>query len=75
MMSVKVYGKQGCSFCEKAKTLCELYELEYEYIDCTFDEEALDFLIESGFRTVPQVFIDGEYVGGYTDLYERLTNS
>lgn len=72
-MSVKVYGKQGCGFCEKSKTLCELYELEYEYIDCTFDEAALDFLIENGFRTVPQVYVDGKHIGGYTELYMKLT--
>lgn len=70
---VKVYGKSGCSYCEKAKTLCELYGLEYEYIDATFDEAALDFLIENGFRTVPQVYIDGEHIGGYTEFYAKLT--
>lgn len=70
---VKIYGKTGCSYCDKTKVLCELYGLEYKYIDCTFDEEALDFLTENGFRTVPQIFIDGTHVGGYTDLYAKLT--
>lgn len=74
MMSVKIFGKQGCSFCEKSKVLCDMYELEYEYIDATYDEGALDFLIENGFKSVPQIYVDGEHVGGYTDLYERLTN-
>lgn len=73
-MNVKIYGKQGCGFCEKAKALCDLYELGYEYLDATFDEEVLDFLIEKGFRTVPQIFISGEHIGGYTDLYEHLTS-
>ena len=72
-MSVKIYGKEGCSFCEKAKALCDLYGLGYEYIDCTFNEDALDFLIESGFRSVPQIYVDGTHIGGYTELYAKLT--
>ena len=71
---IRIYGKEGCNYCEKAKVLCDMYELEYEYIDATFDEEALDFLIENGFRTVPQVFIDGEHIGGYTEFYEHICN-
>lgn len=74
-MSVNIYGKSGCSFCEKSKTLCELYGLEYEYIDCTFNEDALDFLIENGFRSVPQIYVDGTHIGGYTELYTKLTEA
>lgn len=69
---VKIYGKSGCSFCGKAKALCELYELEYEYIDATFDKASLNFLIEKGFKSVPQIYIDDTHLGGYTEFYEYL---
>lgn len=68
---VKIYGKSGCSFCDKAKALCELYELKYEYIDATFDEVALAFLIENGFKSVPQIYIGDTHVGGYAEFYEH----
>lgn len=71
---IKVYGKSGCSFCEKTKVLCELYELEYEYLDATVDEWVLDFLIGNDFKSVPQIFIDGKHIGGYTEFYEHICN-
>jgi len=80
-MKVIIYGTPQCSYCTKAKDLCEqkLGMGSYEYI--TLDsKEKVDELTERvgrPVRTVPQIFVmsDGfaEYVGGYDDLSKRLS--
>jgi ribonucleoside-diphosphate reductase alpha chain len=63
-----VYGKEGCPFCVKAKDLLAAHQVDFEYID--LDELGKSAAEVTGRKvtTVPQIYIDGEYVGGYTDL-------
>ena len=43
--------------------------LDYEEIDVSVDQQIMQYMIErSGQRTVPQIFIDGELVGGFQQL-------
>jgi alkyl hydroperoxide reductase subunit F len=66
---VEVYSKQWCPFCAKAKALLRSKALAYREIDVTDDEDLQREMIErSGRRSVPEIFIDGELVGGYDDL-------
>ena len=68
-----VYGKAGCTFCDKAVALLKEYEIGYEYIDLMEDEDALKMIKGSGYRTVPQIFTDnGTHIGGYTELVQYL---
>lgn len=71
--NVVVYGKMNCTYCDKSKMALDIAGIPYTYTDIMLDEDAMDFLIENGLRSVPQIFIDGEYVGGYTELCSRLT--
>lgn len=68
-MKVLVYSKEKCPYCEQAKSLLTRKEIPYRELDVT-RPEVLDQLRElvPGARTVPQIFIDGKYIGGYTDL-------
>ena len=72
-MEALVYSKKPCPYCEQAKTLLTRKNISYTELDMT-RTEVLDKLRElvPGVKTVPQIFIDGTYVGGYTDLVERL---
>lgn len=66
---IEIYGKPMCPFCDKAKALCETKGLEYTYKSLGTDytkEELLENF--PGCRTVPQIKIDGECIGGYTEL-------
>lgn len=73
-----VYGKQGCTFCEKAEDLLNQLGLEYEYKELGVDILAADFkrmFVENYNQvvtTVPQILHEGDYVGGYTELKETL---
>ena len=68
-MKVEIYSKPQCPFCVQAKALAERkgYELTYKMLDEDFDREALMETFP-GARTFPQIKIDGNDVGGYTEL-------
>ncbi|MEE8618360.1 MAG: glutaredoxin 3 [Nitrosomonadaceae bacterium] len=66
---LKVYSKDWCPYCAKAKALLRSKQLEFEEVDVTSDVEAEQEMIKrSKRRTVPQIFIDERSVGGYDDL-------
>lgn len=69
MSNLEVYSKDWCPFCAKAKALLTAKGLDYVEIDVTSDHEREREMIErSQRRTVPQIFIAGESIGGYDDL-------
>jgi alkyl hydroperoxide reductase subunit F len=66
---IQIYSKEWCPYCAKAKALLKSKGLAYRETDITYDEALQQEMIErSGRQTVPQIFIDGEAVGGYDDL-------
>lgn len=69
MSNVEIYSKEWCPFCAKAKALLAAKGLEYVEVDVTSDREREQEMVErSQRRTVPQIFIEGESIGGYDDL-------
>jgi GrxC family glutaredoxin len=66
---VEVYHKTWCSFSRAALALLSEKDVGFEDIDVTDDEIREREMIErSGSRTVPQIFIDGESIGGFDEL-------
>ncbi len=69
MSDILVYSKEWCPYCLKAKALLRSKGLAYDELDVTHDEERqAEMIARSGKRSVPQIFIDGESIGGYDDL-------
>ncbi len=69
MKNIEIYSKDWCPFCSKAKSLLQSKQLEYVEVDITSDlQREQEMITRSGRRTVPQIFIDGESIGGYDDL-------
>ncbi len=70
MARVTVYTTQMCPYCVQAKRLLGERSIPYDEIDVGGDDALRDAMIEcaGGKRTVPQIFIDGNHVGGYTEL-------
>ncbi len=69
MNKIEIYSKSWCPFCARAKSLLQSRQLAYTEIDITADELREQEMIErSGRFSVPQIFIDGEGIGGYDDL-------
>ena len=71
-----VYGKSNCSGCEQAKALLESKGLGYEYVDVMKTPSAQALFREKGFRSVPQIFKDGEHLlGGILELKTLLESN
>lgn len=70
MARVEVYTQKICPYCVRAKALLSRKGVAYEEIDVTDDVELRARMVEraGGRRTVPEIFIDGQIVGGYDDL-------
>ncbi len=69
MTNIEVYSKEWCPYCAKAKALLDAKGLSYDVIDVTHDlAREREMIARSGRRTVPQIFVGGEPVGGYDDL-------
>jgi glutaredoxin 3 len=71
-----MYTKDHCSYCVKAKALLAREGIEYEEIDGPSNRESLietvTQVIGTPPTTLPQIFIDGVYVGGHDDLVKWL---
>jgi glutaredoxin len=70
---ILIYGKEGCSFCERAKILCESQGFAYEYL--TMGEDyTRELLFETfpGAKTVPQIVVNGTKIGGYNELIKYI---
>ena len=69
-----VWSNVGCSYCEQAKRLLKSKNIEYEERNIATSEWTVQHLQEAvpGARTVPQIFVDGQHVGGYNELVKHL---
>ena len=73
-MNIEIYGKTQCPYCDMAKALCEQKGIDYTYK--MFGEDfSREELMETfpGARTFPQIIVDGDKIGGYTELKEHLS--
>lgn len=71
-MKILIYSKNNCSYCTKAKSLLDnlgLTYIEKKYEDFASTEAMLEE-IGKKVRTMPQIKIDGNLIGGYNQLIE-----
>ena len=71
MSTVEIYTWQYCPFCIRAKSLLKKKNINFTEYKIDGDEDARSLMIEraDGRRTLPQIFIDNEGIGGCDDLY------
>ena len=82
-MKAKIYTKSNCAYCTRAKALLQKHNVEYDEYSIVLNKEdstnqftiTRDELLAMlpNAKTVPQIFLDNNYVGGYTELAEFLT--
>ena len=66
---VKMYVWSYCPFCQRAKALLDQKGVKYDWIVLDGkDKELNELRARTGQRTVPQIFIDDQLIGGYSDL-------
>ena len=75
----ELYGKDGCDYCVKAEELLKIRELNYvKYklgVDATKDDIQARVGDARKINVVPQIFRNGDYLGGYIDLLEYLAKN
>lgn len=72
-MKAVVWSKDACPFCDQAKNLLKLKGIEFEERNISTDwtrEQLLEAVPNA--RTVPQIFLDDELIGGFTELRKHL---
>ena len=71
MSKVEIYTWQYCPFCIRAKSLLKKKNINFTEYKIDGDEDARTLMIEraDGRRTLPQIFINNEGIGGCDDLY------
>jgi glutaredoxin len=72
-MKAVIWSKDACPFCVQAKALLERRGIEYEERNVSTNwtrEQLLEAVPDA--RTLPQIFLDGQHIGGFTDLRSHL---
>lgn len=70
MVSITIYTTRSCPFCVRAKQLLDSKGVKYRDIAVDQNPQLRQQMMQkSGRRTVPQIWIGDEHVGGCDDLY------
>lgn len=69
-----VWSKDNCPYCVQAKNLLQLKGIEFEERNITQGTWTKEQLLESvpNARTLPQIFLDEELIGGFNELKKHL---
>ncbi len=70
MAKIEIYTKALCPYCIRAKKLLDDKGADYIDIPAAMDREKRKEMNErSGRNTFPQIFIDGQHIGGCDDIF------
>ena len=71
MAKIEIYTWQYCPFCIRAKALLDQKGINYQEYSIDGDQEARSIMVDraNGRKTVPQIFINDEGIGGCEELY------
>jgi glutaredoxin 3 len=70
MVRVQMYTTAWCGYCVRAKALLDRKGIDYEEVSLDDDPHFRQKLLElTGGWTVPQLILDGQAIGGYTELW------
>jgi glutaredoxin len=73
-MKVVIWSKDACTYCDQAKKLLESKSIEYEERNIMREPWSKEQLLEAvpTARSLPQIFVDDEHIGGFKELKEIL---
>lgn len=76
-MTAIVWSKDACPYCVQAKSLLTQKGIAFEERNIMHGTWTKEHLLEAvpTARTLPQIFIDGTLIGGFTELKTKLTES
>lgn len=69
MARIKMYTTPWCGYCAAARELLRSRNVDFVDIDVSMNSELRQEMTDkSGSTTVPQIFINDHYIGGYSDM-------
>ena len=75
MAKVVIYTKESCPYCVRAKQLLQQKGVKFEEHNLEGKPEELEALkARTKWRTVPQIFINDQLIGGFTELLALETS-
>ena len=71
MQSVEIYTTPYCGYCQMARRLLDQKGIAFAEIDVSRDHDQRAKMMQraGGRRSVPQIFIGANHIGGFDDLY------
>lgn len=71
MAHVTVYSGPNCPYCDRAKMLLKKKNVAFEDFNVRADAAKFDEMLQrsNGKKTIPQIFINDQHIGGCDDLY------
>ena len=69
-----VLGRDNCIYCDRTTDELESRGEVYEYFDYTENAMFLKLMFAANFKTVPQIWYGGQYIGGYDQLLQFFIN-
>lgn len=70
---IVIYTTEYCPYCVRAKSYFKQNSLAFEEIDLTHKPKEIEEIkTKTGHRTVPLIFINETFIGGYSDLMAKL---
>jgi glutaredoxin 3 len=68
-MNIEIYGTTICPFCVASKELLKSKNIKFKYKNLDDDPKLRDKMAkELNYYTVPMIFIDKKFIGGFSDL-------
>ena len=68
---IKIYSTNSCPYCVRAKQLLERKGIAFTEVNLSVEapEVRLELMEKTNHRTVPQIFINDDFIGGFDQLY------
>ena len=70
-----IYGKEDCPFCTMAKEELQMRNIPFEYVDLKLVEKTAAQVTGRKVTSVPQIYMNGSYIGGYEDMMKKLNST
>lgn len=73
---LEIYGRDDCYWCNESKKIALQYKIPVTYCNINVPEHrAKMFEMNPDAKTVPQIWKDGRYIGGYMELVKEIENT
>ena len=72
---ILIYTTYGCASCKAAGRYLEQHGIPFRFVNISQNPQlAIELVRKTGMQSVPQVFIDGQFIGGYNELIDAHQN-